>query len=219
MKKKFSIITLLAIITISLTGCSKYEKDKSYETDLYGTYIQSIGTENSNYFSEQKYIFSKDNTYDLYSREIQNNEVVEDNHSNGKILSNKNICDNIVQISLDNDDVLYKYKNMFGILYEANIPSGNKFDLVIPTPSNDWTGSYPNSAIVFEKNGVCHSCLDVTNCHDTEEEHMGIYYKYICKNDIIYFIDPSIKKMNYQILYYITDNGLFAPQLYKVEEQ
>ena len=32
MKNKFSIIILLAIITVSLTGCSKYEKDESYDT-------------------------------------------------------------------------------------------------------------------------------------------------------------------------------------------
>ena len=39
MKNKHSIIiTFLTIITISLTGCSKYEKDKSYDTDLYGSY-------------------------------------------------------------------------------------------------------------------------------------------------------------------------------------
>lgn len=218
MKNKFSIIILLAIITISLTDCSKYEKDKSYDTDLYGTYTQSIGTENSNYFSEQKFIFNEDNTYDLYLKEIQNNEV-KDNHSKGKILSNETICENIIKISLDDNNILYKYKNMLGTFYKVKIPSDNKFDLVIPTPSDNWTGSYPNSAIVFDKSGVCHSCLDITNCHDTEEEHMGIYYKYIYKNDIIYFVDPSVDNMDWQILYYITDDGLFSPLLDKVEMQ
>jgi len=217
MKNKFSIIILLAIITISLTGCSKYEKDESYDTDLYGTYTQSIGTENSNYFSQQKYIFNEDDTYDLYLKEIQNNEV-KDNHSKGKILSNATIYENIIKISLDNDNILYKYKNILGTFYEVKIPSENKFDLVIPTPSDNWTGLYPNAANVFNKNGFYHSCLDITNCNDTEDNHVGLYYKYVCKNNIIYFIDPSVEGMNWQILYYIVEDGLFTPELYKVEE-
>lgn len=217
MKNKFSIIILLAIITVSLTGCSKYEKDESYDTDLYGTYTQSIGTENSNYFFQQKYIFNEDDTYDLYLKEIQNNEV-KDNHSKGKILSNETIYENIIKISLDNDNILYKYKNIIGTFYEVKIPSENKFDLVIPTPSDNRTGSYPNAANVFNKNGFYHSCLDITNCNDTEDNHVGLYYKYVCKNNIIYFIDPSVEGMNWQILYYIVEDGLFTPELYKVEE-
>ena len=130
-------------------------------------------------------------------------------------MSIEETSDDITKIALDNDNILYKHKNMLGSLYEIEVPTGKTFDLVIPTPSDNWTGSYPNAANVFDKNGFYHSCLDITNCNDTEYNHIGIYYKYIRKNDIVYFIDPDIENMNYQILYYIVDGGLFFPQLYK----
>ena len=216
MKNKLSVtIILLAIMIMSLTGCSKYEEDNSYTTDLYGGYLNQIGTEGSDYFSQSKYILNTDNTYNYTSKEIQFNEITEDIINDGKILSIEETSDDITKITLDNDNILYKHKNMLGGLYEIEIPTGKTFDLVIPTPSDNWTGSYPNAANVFDKNGFYHSCLDTTNCNDTEENHIGIYYKYIRKNDIIYFIDPDIENMNYQILYYVVDGGLFFPQLYK----
>lgn len=218
MKNKFSVTIILLVVTIiSLTSCSKYEKDKSYSTDLYGSYSNQIGTAGTNYFSESKYIFNTDDTYNYMSKEIQYNEITEDINSEGKILLIEEITNDITKIILENDNILYKYKNMLGALYEIEVPTGKTFDLIIPTPSNNWTGSYPNAAYLFDKNGILHSCLDTTNCNDTEENHMGIYYKYIRKNDIIYFIDPSVKDMNYQILYYVVDNGLFYPELYRTE--
>lgn len=216
MKNKLSVtIILLAIMIMSLTGCSKYEEDNSYTTDLYGGYLNQIGTEGSDYFSQSKYILNTDNTYSYTSKEIQFNKITEDIINDGKILSIEETSDDITKIALDNDNILYKHKNMLGSLYEIEVPTGKTFDLVIPTPSDNWTGSYPNAGNVFDKNGFYHSCLDITNCNDTEDNHIGIYYKYIRKNDIVYFIDPDIENMNYQILYYVVDSGLFFPQLYK----
>ena len=151
---------------------------------------------------------------------------------NGKILSTEEISNDITKIVLDQEItdgstgetsnlVIYKYKNMIGHSYSfitTEIPNKKTFDLTIPTPSDNWAGSYPNAANVFDKNGYYHSCLDITNCEDTEDNHVGLYYKYVCKNNIIYFIDPSVEGMNWQILYYIIEDGLFSPELYKVEE-
>lgn len=217
MKNKFSVtIILLAIMIISLTGCSKYEKDESYSTDLYGAFSWSIGEENSNYLQKNTYIINSDNTYKNIFKEVINGTSNE-NQIDGKILLIEEISNNITKITFENDNILYNYKNMLGSLYEIEIPTGKTFNLIIPTPSDKWTGSYPNAAYVFDENGVYHSCLDTTNCNDTEENHMGIYYKYVRKDNIIYFIDPSVEDMSYHILYYIVDDGLFFPELYKTE--
>lgn len=229
MKNKFSIITLLAIITISLTGCSKYEKDKSYDTDLYGTYSHSIGSAEDSYLQNRSYTFNSDNTYKYIYKEIIGEETKEDAKNDGKILSTEEISNDITKITLDQEitewstgetshQIIYKYNNMLGEIIFEKIPTKKTFDLIINTPRENWTGSYPNEAIVFDKNGFYHDCLDITNCNDTEENHVGIYYKYVRKNDLIYFIDPSVKDKDYQILYYIVDDGLFFPELYKVEE-
>lgn len=233
MKNKFSIIILLAIITIFLTGCSKYEKDKSYDTDLYGSYLENIEASNISYTRNESYTFNTDNSYNHTYKEVMDGNVNSDIDENGKILSTEEMSNDITQIVLDQEItdgstgetsnlVMYKYKNMIGhsnSFIKTEIPNGKTFDLIIPTPSENWTGSYPNAANVFDKNGFYHSCLDITNCNDTEDNHVGLYYKYVCKNNIIYFIDPSVEGMNWQILYYIVEDGLFAPELYKVEEQ
>lgn len=40
MKRKIIKVTILILMAISITGCSKadYQKDESYETDIIGTY-------------------------------------------------------------------------------------------------------------------------------------------------------------------------------------
>ena len=213
MRSKLLLIVCIAAFLI--TGCgNKYEKDTSYNTDLYGTFSCSIGEENSNYFQESTYIINLDNTYKYTYKEVVN-DTSNENYIDGEILSIKEISDDITEIAFENDIILYKYKNMLGNLYKKEVPSDKTFDLTIPTPIDDWTGTYPNAAYVFDKDGIYHSCLDITNCNDTEENCMGIYYKYICKNNIVYFINPSIKDMDYQILYYIVDEGLFVPEYYK----
>lgn len=233
MKNKHSIIiTFLAIITISLTGCSKYEKDKSYDTDLYGSYLKNIEASNISYSLNESYTFNTDDTYNHIYKEITDGNINNDIDKNGRILSIEDISGDITQITLDQEitdwstgetsnEIIYKYKNILGHSHSfitTEIPNGKTFDLIIPTPNENWTGSYPNAADVFDKNGFYHSCLDITDCNCTEENHIGLYYKYVRKNNIIYFIDPSAERVNWQILYYIVDDGLFIPELYKVEE-
>lgn len=217
MKNKYKVIVIFLLIT-TLTGCSKYEKDTSYTTDLYGTYSSKIGEQNSSYFLERTYTINSDNTFNSTYIETVNSETINNTDKNGKIVSIENISDDITKITFEDNNIIYKYKNMLGELYITKVPSGNKFDLIIPTPSENWTGSYPNAAYVFDKNGFYHSCLDTAKCNDTEKDHMGVYYKYIRKNNLIYFIDPSVENMNYQILYYIVDDGVFFPELYKTKD-
>lgn len=224
MKKIILIVLLLSMFAIA--GCSKYEKDDSYDTNLYGSYLKCIEDMNNSYSLNNNYTFNEDSTYNHKCKEIINGTKNTDSDTNGKILSIEQISDDITQITLDEEitelstdnisnKIIYKYKNMLGGLFKLEIPSGKTFDLIIPTPSDNWAGSYPNAANIFNKNGIYHSCLDTTNCNDTEENHMGVYYEYVRKNNVIYFIDPRIDDMDYQILYYITDNGLFFPELYK----
>lgn len=225
MKNKCRIVIVLLLIT-TLTGCSKYKKDESYDTDLYGTYVQKLGTDDASYVLNISYELNNNNTYNYIYNEINNGETINDANKSGKILSIEEISDNITQITLDREitewstgetsnEVIYKYKNMLGSFLETDVPTGKTFELVIPTPSENWTGSFPNAANVFDKNGYYHSCLDVAECNDTVEEHKGVFYEYVRKNNIIYFIDPSAENMNYQILYYIVDDGVFAPEYYK----
>lgn len=66
---------------------------------------------------------------------------------------------------------MYKYKNMIGhsnSIIKTEISNGKTFDLIIPTPSENWTGLYPNAANVFDRNGFYHSCLDISDCNCTE---------------------------------------------------
>lgn len=233
MKKIFSLIILISI-TFTFTGCAKYEKDESYDTDLYGSYSHEMGTPEGSeyqYYSYTMYQFNQDNTYHYESKEISSNETTEDTKEDGKILSIEEVSDDITKITLDEEvidwatqessnEILYKYKNMISHSHSyiaTEIPNGKKFDLIIPTPHENWTGSYPNSAIIFDKNGFYHSCLDSTNCNDTEENHKGVYYKYVRKGNLIYFLDTDAENSYYQILYYIVDDALFHPNFYKAD--
>lgn len=45
--------------------------------------------------------------------------------------------------------------------------------LIINTPTDSTLGTYPNEAIVFDKDGNVYTCLDYTNCTDTEDDHLG----------------------------------------------
>lgn len=234
MKNLKNIIFLIILISIifTLTGCAKYEKDESYDTDLYGSYSHEMGTPEGSdiqYYSYAMYQFNSDNTYHYESKEISSNETTQDINEDGKILSVEEISDDITKITLDKeiDDwsiqessnlIMYKYKNMVSYSHSyiaTEIPNGKNFDLIIPTPHENWTGSHPNSAIIFDKNGFYHSCLDSTNCNDTEENHIGVYYKYIRKGNLIYFIDTNAENPYYQILYYIVDDAMFYPDFIK----
>lgn len=61
--KKCKVFVILLLIT-TLTGCSKYEKDESYTTDIYGTYSDYVEASNISYSRNDMAFskFSSDNT-------------------------------------------------------------------------------------------------------------------------------------------------------------
>lgn len=210
-KHRCVIIATITIAMCSLTGCTKYEKDTTFNTDLNGTYTWSLGSEDIKY--SEMAIYNFDNEAYTYGYHKENNDDITDSSSEGKVLSTEKISNDIDKIVLqdnDNENTMYRYKNMLGQFYSAEIPKGKTFDLIINTPSDSMFGTYPNEAIVFDKDGNVHTCLDYKNCTDKEDAHLGIYYKYIRKNDIIYFLNDT-ENNYYQILYYVTDTGLFVP--------
>lgn len=221
MKNKFSIITLLAIITISLTGCSKYEKDESYNTDLYGSYSDYWEASNISYSQNESYTFNTDNTYNYIYKEITDGNINNDIDKDGKILSIEEISNDITQITLDqkiiswstgetSNETVYKYENMIGNFYEIEVPKGKTFNLLY---KNEY--STLNEGNVFNEDGFYHYCINYDNC-DCDKNNFG---KYVRKDNIIYFQSMDDEHSNcYTIRYYIVEDGLFAPNLYKVEE-
>lgn len=212
MKNKFSIITLLVIMTLSLTGCSKYEKDKSYDTDLYGSYSEYVEASNASYSRNESYSFNTDNTYNHIYKEVMAGNINNDINESGKILSTEETSNDIVKITLDREitewstgetsnKIIYKYKNMIGGLYEVKVPDGKTFKLQLS--SYAW----------FDEEGQYHMCNgDNCKCSDSSP-------KYVRKNNIIYFQSMDTEHRNcYTIGYYIVDDGLFTPELYKAEE-
>ena len=191
MKKKFSIIALLTIITIFLTGCSKYEKDKSYDTDLYGSYLKNIEAFTSNdvndinentkysYYLYEKYKLNAENTFQYTVKEIIEDNITKDNFVDGEILSIEEISGDITQITLGQEitewstgeisnQIIYKYKNMLGDFYKIEVPSGKTFKLQL----NDYAW--------YDEKGQYHMLCDGNKCECP---------KYIRKDNIIYFFN------------------------------
>ena len=218
MKNKTSTIVFLTILAISLTGCSKYEKDESYSTDLYGTYSQNVETLISDdvndetkysYYLYEKYEFNDNNTYQYTVKEIIYDDITKDNSDIGKILSTEEISDDITKITLGQEitgwstnetsnKTIYKYKNMLGSFYEIEVPKGKTFELRL----NDYAW--------FDEEGQYHLCNN-DNCEcDTSSP------KYVRKDNIIYFqsMDEEHKDC-YTIGMYIVENGIFIPKLNK----
>lgn len=204
-------------MTIILSGCNKVEKDTSFETDLYGTYsVETYGTSSDGnsvipYELHEQYTFNNDNTYE-HSRYEKIGDTIQSGGTNvtGKILNQENMGSDILRITLDNKDstdiTLDKYKNMIGSFEQADIPNEKTFDLFINDDPN-----FPNSGMVFSKDGYYHHCSDYNNCTDSTE--LMIPYKH--KNDIIYQVDS---KGNLIIMLYVTNDGLFYPSCLKTDE-
>jgi hypothetical protein len=208
MKKNY--LTMVLFLLISLTGCTKYEEDISYETDLYGTYSYKIEGTNILYSSNETYILNDDDTYYWTYKEVNNDEITKDYTDEGKILSIDKLSDEITIITLDKEniefsnwestyEILYKYKNMLGTLENVEIPDGETFELHL---SNIW----------FDEEGQYHICTNKENCICGES-----LPKYIRKDNIIYLKAVEKGEIDYYIFGYITDNGFFYPQLYKEE--
>lgn len=214
MNKKFLIFLFISIFTtFILTGCSKYEVDSSYTTDLYGSYSNNIKASNMSYTLDESYTINSDNTYNHIYKEIINDIVTNDIDENGKILSVEEISDNFYEITLNQKisewslqrnpcKVIYKYKNMIGDFDEIEVPDGKTFELHFDT------------GVWFDKDGQYHNCSNDNECNCKEE-----LPKYIKKNDIIYFQSMDEEHKNYYTIgMYIIDNGIFIPKLCKVEK-
>ncbi len=213
MKNKMVVFLVLLIIVIT-TGCSRYEKDCSTETDLYGSYSKTTEATNVSYSNSTNYTLYESNEYNYSRKEVIKETVIQDINKNGKILSIEEISDDIIKIILDQkvlelgseetyNESIYKYKNMLGNLYEITIPGGKTFSL----KSDDL-------AFWFDEEGQYHLCLDVSEC-----DCKVSCPQYVRKGDIIYFQSMDEEHKNtYTIGAFIVDNGLFFPELYKMEK-
>lgn len=207
MKNGFFVLILVSIVAmIIITGCSKYEEDTSYDTDLYGKYSQSWDAVNTTYSIDETYSFNKDDTYDYMVNEVFDGETIRDSNQSGKILSVKEISNDIIEITLDQKvtdfltqettyQKIYKYKNMLGYFVEAEVPKSKTFELHL---DECW----------YDEDGQQHICIDSDSCNCSE-----LCPHYIRKSNIIYF--QSMDENCYTIGCYILDNGLFSPNLYK----
>ena len=87
---------------------------------------------------------------------------------------------------------------MLGDFYKIEVPSGKTFKLQL----NDYAW--------YDEKGQYHMLCDGNKCECP---------KYIRKDNIIYFQSMDEKHKDcYTIRLYIVDDGLFTPELYKVEE-
>lgn len=210
MKKKMLMLTFLLLSIFVITGCSKYEKDNSYDVDLYGSYTKNIVATNTSYTLNELYTFNKDDTYEYKINEVIDGKTTKNMDKSGKLLSIKKMSD-MMEITLDQEviefstqensnEIIYKYKNMIGTFEEVQIPDGKTFELHL---QNVW----------FDEDGQYHTCTDTDIC-----ECNATLPQYIRKDNIIYFQSmDEAHKNTYSICYYIVDKGLFYPELYKQE--
>ena len=61
--KKQKLFILFFFAVLCLSGCSKTEKDNSFDTGLYGTYSNNIEAPNIDYQLKVSHTFNEDNTY------------------------------------------------------------------------------------------------------------------------------------------------------------
>ena len=201
MRKK-KVFFIGALCFCLLTGCTSYEKDSSYKTELSGTYVQSIGNKDIGYLQKDTITINNDNTYTETLYEL-NGDKEKENTSNGELNDINEITSNITSFSISANRLLSKYKNMLGYYYDVEIPKGSTFDLYL---HND--GSNLDEGQVFDKTGNYHYCIHHDNCTDDSSQ----FIKYKRKGDIIY---TQSKDNNWHILYYIVDNGLFSKSYIK----
>jgi len=219
MKNKVSVvITLLVFITITLTGCSKYEKDESYITDVYGIYLGGIEAPSVSYSENTSYTFNADNTYNYTYKVVSNSNITNDVNTTGDILSIEEINNNITQITLDREitswstgetsnEIIYKYNNMLGSFYEIEVPKGKTFNLFLKNEQ-----STLNEGNVFDEEGNHHYCINHDDCNCDKNN----FIQYIRKDNIIFFQSMDEEHNNsYTIGMYIVKDGIFIPELYK----
>lgn len=207
--RKYMILMFLSVSLFLLSGCSKTEKDISYDTDLYGTYKDSLeGYDASGklyWIKDNTYTFKDDNTYSFNYNETINGENKE-NKKEGKVISIDDINGDISKIELENGDSsiqIYKYKNMLGYFFQIDVPKSKVFDLFIKNVESEL-----NEGNVFNEEGLYHYCTNYDNCTDDSNN----YIKYKKKDNYIYQSDDN---GNWTILFYIVEDGLFSKQFIK----
>lgn len=208
--KKQKLFILFSFAVLCLSGCSKIEKDNSFDTDLYGTYSDNLNASNVDYVKKESYILNKDNLYEHIVYEKYNDNILNDFKINDKIVNIYETNSDITEIELNNGNsfeiTLYKYKNMLGRFYETDVPNTKTFNLFLKNED-----SSVNEGLAFNKDGKYHYCTNYDNCTDdsstfTEYKHKGNY---------IYQADSD---GNWIILLYVVDDGLFAKEYAKSEE-
>lgn len=102
--KKQKLFILFSFAVLCLSGCSKTEKDNSFDTDLYGTYEDIFVGYNDNgnvvWKRNNSYILNGDNSYTFNYNETLLDETKK-NTKNGKILNIDNINNDIQNIIID----------------------------------------------------------------------------------------------------------------------
>ena len=208
--KKQKLFILFSLAVLCLSGCSKTEKDNSFDTDLYGAYSDNLNASNMDYVKEESYTLNKDNLYEHIVYEKYNDNILRDSKVEDKINNIYETNNDITEIVLNNGNsfeiTLYKYKNMLGRFYETDVPSGKTFDLFLKSKNSDI-----NEGLVFNKDGQYHYCTNYDNCTDDS----NTFTKYKHKGDYIYQADSD---GNWTILLYVVDDGLFAKEYTKTEE-
>ena len=98
--KKQKLLGIFLISTLLLCGCTKMEKDTSYDTDLYGTYSWTISAPEISFESKSTYKINEDNTYENCAYKKSEGQTTEKNDS-GKIIETKSINNEITKIVME----------------------------------------------------------------------------------------------------------------------
>lgn len=215
--KKQKLFILFSFAVLCLSGCSKTEKDNSFDTDLYGTYSNNIDASNIDYQLKVSHTFNEDNTYHGKYFEKSDGKILDDSEKDAKIIATENINNEIEKITTDEKKIcfsgevcattdFYKYKNMLGKFYETDVPNTKTFDLFLKNED-----SSVNEGLVFNKDGKYHYCTNYDNCTDDS----STFTEYKHKGDYIYQADSD---GNWTILLYVVDDGLFAKEYTKTEK-
>ena len=215
--KKQKLFIVASIGLLLLSGCSKTEKDISFDTEMYGTYSENINASNMDYQRIVAHTFNKDNSYVGTYFEKSDNKILKDSKTEAKIINVENINGDIQSITTDEkisyfsgkdsqNKKFYKYKNMLGEFYQAEIPKQKQFDLFLQNKYSSITGG-----LLFNKDGLYHYCTNYDNC--TDDSNTFIKYKY--KDNHIYQADSQ---GNWIILAYIVEDGVFIGEYTKDKE-
>lgn len=217
MKHRLCALVMICTVLMSLCGCGHYAKDKIFDTDVYGTYVLTLFTEDNDISDEFTLSLNNNGTYSYKIYESLSNGTTKDKTCDGNIESVTEINGDISLIKLNIDysifsefgsmtfsihnGTCYKYKNLLGDYIQIETSQiKNRSEFSIPM---DNSGEY---YLRFTEDGMCKS----DNTPDEEQ----YYYKYKVKSDII-FIDYGY---GYGAAYYIVDGGVFSGNGFRKSE-